>query len=144
MLNEINQLKAMLNVLLPPIYQNNFFAHPQPYLYEAITEPTLPIAATTQRTVSQQTASSTQPNVEQTTPASAVERMQNESPLAVLNNETNAFKYANESSADLNVTTPSFEWDTKPFDTDSSTERVLEFRPVEKKIANRSKFIYPR
>lgn len=132
-LNEINQLKAMLNLLLPLAYQNHFYAQAQPHLYQTLPAPP----------VSQESKLQPQSNLMPT------DQIQNESPMAVSNsiNESTPNENAinlpkNETTkADIipnnGVTITSMRPTTER--NDLSSERILEFRPVQKKLMSRPK-----
>lgn len=116
MLGELNHLRAMINLLLPPLYQQHYVAQVQPQLYQPIqpATPNPPYSPVTRTdSVSVDTESST---------PSTTDAMQNESPLAGSDGET-----------DTNTESLAA--------TDDQTERVLEFKPVQKKQNDRIKSI---
>lgn len=101
----------MINLLLPPLYQQHYVAQPQPELYQPIrTQISQDLALTQQQLV----------NITESTTPNSSDAMQNESPL---------------SDTDVQSITESSEI------TESQTERILEFKPVQKKQNDRSKLI---
>lgn len=128
LLHELNQLKAMLNLLLPPMYQNrHYFAQPHPALYQPL-EPPLPVATAT-TTAKPLTPPS--PSINKST--SLADQVQNESPLAV-----DSTTHTTEASARAEPLTTT----SKTVDrADHVSERILEFRPVPKKQTVRPKFV---
>lgn len=107
LLAELNHLRATINLLLPPSYQQHYFAQPNPTLYQPIPTPAIRDATSQMYELVNITKSSTTSKVDM-----PPERMQNESPL---------------SDSDIQSTTETIEFPQ------SETERVLEFRPVHKK-----------
>lgn len=121
LLNEINHLKAMLNLILPPPYQQHYFAQPQPQLYQpsptSTTEiPTTPEPSTTKAW------NSIDANVVDST-----DSIQNESPLVYENVTLPTPNLSNKKhpNDDLAVETT--------IATATATEKMLHFRPVQKK-----------
>lgn len=94
----------MINLMLPPLYQQHYFAQPQPHLYQSIQIP-----------MKTQTENST----EILDTFESNDSMQNESPMAVVNStyESNEKTNGKESFA-------------------TSTEKMIRFRPVQKKQNN--------
>lgn len=109
LLAELNHLRATINLLLPPLYQQHYFANPNPTLYQPIPIPTPTIRdeASQMYESANITKSSTTNKIDM-----SPEHMQNESPL---------------SDSDVQHTTESIEFSP------SESERVLEFKPVHKK-----------
>lgn len=107
LLAELNHLRATINLLLPPLYQQHYFAQPNPTLYQPISSPATPDAASQMDESPNITKSSTTSNVDMPS-----EPMQNERPL---------------SDSDIQPTTESIEFPQ------TETERLLEFKPVHKK-----------
>lgn len=138
LLNEINHLRAMINLVLPPTYQQQYFAQAQPQLYE-------PLPASTP---SPSPITETPPKPDDTTKSwssmDSTNSVQNESPLAVLyDNVTSSIQdsskkpqYVDELvSAKKNSATAATT--TMPMSTTATTttttEKILHFRPVQKK-----------
>lgn len=116
LLNEINHLRAMINLLLPPLYQQQYFAQPKPQLYQPI-----PALSTLS---SNSTNGSRSPNES--------DQIQNESPV----NISSAAGSTTASIDTLNLsqaTTLSVEDDTMG----ATTEKQLKFKPVQKKTVDR-------
>lgn len=109
----------MINLVLPPLYQQHYFAQPQPQLYQPIRLPASQTAFLPENT--------TQSSITPDSNPSSIDTMQNESPMAVLNANISALT---EKSNDKPERTDSFA---------TSTEKILEFRPVQKKPNNRIK-----
>lgn len=105
----------MINLLLPPLYQQHFFAQPQPQLYHPITAPT-------QNTTNLQSINVTKPESN----SEFSNQMQNESPLIAAQTE----------DPPNSVEESTF---TTGYITEPTTEKQLEFRPVQKKMSERSK-----
>lgn len=126
LLNEINHLKIMLNFLLPPMYQQHYFGQPQPQLYQ-------PLQVPTPSSVTPATAFAKVP-IETTT----ISQIQNESPMveespAIIVNDTLKPNQTNNFTKNTTIS------NLKSNETISTTtERILEFRPVQKK-QNRTK-----
>lgn len=109
----------MINLLLPPLYQQHYFAQPQPQLYQPIRLPASQTAFQSENTT--RTSFTSESN------ASSIDAMQNESPMAVLN-------------AIISASTETIDDKLDKIDSfASSTEKILEFRPVQKKPNNRIK-----
>lgn len=107
LLAELNHLRATINLLLPPLYQQHYFAKSNPTLYQPIPTPITQDAASQMYESANITKSSTTSKVDM-----LPERMQNESPL---------------SDSNIQPTTESIEFPQ------TETERALEFKPVHKK-----------
>lgn len=120
LLNEINHLRAMINLLLPPLYQQHYFAQPKPQLYQ----PILPLS-TTPLNSSNDLKSPNEP----------IDLMQNESPLNI-SSAIDSSATASIDKLNLNqvTTTVSMEEDTT---TEAITEKQLKFKPVQKKTGDR-------
>lgn len=121
MLNEINHLRAMINLLLPPLYQQHYFAQPKPQLYQ----PLLPLS-----TISLNATNDSKPSGES-------DQMQNESPINISSamDSTAAFSSSSSSIDQLNL----IEVTTLPMrdTTETITEKQLKFKPVQKKTGDR-------
>lgn len=116
LLSEINHLRSLVNLLLPPLYQQHYFAQPQPQLYQPLLIPT-----STMQSVPV-TATAILPTEE--TP---VDQVQNESPISEQTSNTS-----------INDTQNIRQIDDSTEAIPISTERILEFRPVQKR-QNRTK-----
>lgn len=115
MLSELNHMRAMINLLLPPLYQQHYFAQPQPLLYQPIQSQ----SSNDQSSIPTQTqlGNGTESSVSNLTDA-----IQNESPLSGLEIDNQGT--------------------TEPLDTfEAQTEKTLEFRPVQKKQNHRPKLM---
>lgn len=126
----------MINLLLPPLYQQHYFAQPQPQLYQPVPSPTS--NASNVRTVqSIRIDASTQPPEAN----SQSDQIQNESPFAVLQTveiPTTSTEIPNTKEATTYSTEESTEATVVP------TEKPLEFKPVQKKERNKiqQKYVY--
>lgn len=122
----------MLNILLPTMYQNNYFSQPHPVLYQPLEDPLL----STKTSTAKPPPTSGGNNI-----ISSMDQVLNESPLAI--NSTTQVPQASP-SMDSTLTTP------RLVDRTSGhvSERILEFRPVHKKQTIRqrfaSKYVYPK
>lgn len=117
MLNEINHLRAMINLLLPPLYQQQYFAQPKPQLYQ----PLLPFSTISINSTNDPKASNDS------------EQMQNESPINITSIVDNVTVANDDQQLKLNKVTPLAMEHT----TEAITEKQLEFKPVQKKTGDR-------
>lgn len=128
LLNEINHLRTMINMLLPPLYQQHYFAQPQPQLYQPLPSPTTNSTNIVKSTQVASPEKSTETASESN--SNQLNEIQNESPFAIQSTvRTSA------SSTDTPTTAhESAEATVLP------TEKQLEFKPVQKKPHDRNKF----
>lgn len=119
LLNELNYLRSMINMLLPPLYQQHYFAQPQPQLYQPLPSPP-----------SNSSNSNSAQNSQTSEAVSHVsDQIQNESPYSV-----------SPTSPPTSTDVPLTKNTTSAEDsTESITEKQLEFKPVQKKISDRNK-----
>lgn len=130
LLTEINHLRSMINLLLPPLYQQHYFAQPQPQLYQPLPSP--PSNTSNVRTVQ---SIRTDENTQQPPEAnSQSDQIQNESPFAV-SQTVEISTTSTEMSSTKEVTTYSTDESTDA--TAVPTEKSLEFKPVQKKERNK-------
>lgn len=127
LLTEINHLRSMINLLLPPLYQQHYFAQPQPKLYQPLP---LPSTNSTNVVKSMQVSPSAKSSEVSESSAHQSNEIQNESPFAVATPITST-----DTPYQKEVTTvqESNEATILP------TEKQLEFKPVQKKPHDRSK-----
>lgn len=122
LLNEINHLRAMINLLLPPLYQQHYFAKPKPELYQPFP-PLSTLSLNSTNIVGESNES---------------DQIQNESPTTIklmMNNATAPIEPLNVSESATLAT----EDTTEPI-----TERQLKFKPVQKKTGDRLKPLHQR
>lgn len=117
----------MINLLLPPLYQQHYFAQPQPQLYQPLLS-TKPSSNSTNVIKSTQVAVQPEKNADASESSSQSDQIQNESPFAVLSNAENSTttpiqKTTSETTEPINFT----------------NEKQLEFKPVLKKQHERKK-----
>lgn len=120
-MHELNQLKALINILVPQIYQNHYYTQPSPTLYEPFLAPKISnkSPATTEKTVI-----TTTPFI--TTSTSDDDQLQNESPF--VDNTENIINATTIMPNSLRNTT-------------MSKDRILQFHPVIQ--SNKSKLKFP-
>lgn len=123
LLNEINHLRAMINLLLPPLYQQQYFAQPKPQLYQ-------PVLPTT--TISLDSTNHSKP-------ANESDQMQNESPINITSTVNNLTVPSGQQHQ-LNEITPL----AVEHAAEASTEKQLEFKPVQKKTGDRLRQLQSR
>lgn len=119
LLNEINHLKAMLNLILPPPYQQHYFAQPQPQLYESPPTPTTEIPITPEPSTTKAWNSIDASVIDST------DSIQNESPLVYQNVTLSTQDSSNKTQPNDDLVVAST--------MASATEKMLHFRPVQKK-----------
>lgn len=133
LLHEINQLKTLINILVPALYQNHYYAQPYPVLYQPILSETQPI--TSESTTIIPTTESNLNTTSSTPIQTTTEEIQNESPnidittFSALGNST-------EKTIDFEENKSIDQTDSKP----SPTEKILQFRPVQDQKNVKSKF----
>lgn len=108
----------MINLLLPPLYQQQYFAQPKPQLYE----PPLSFPQTSPNSAND------------FKPSNDTDQIQNESPINATSYEDN-IPISIDPQFNLNEITTLAIDDT----TETITEKQLEFKPVQKKIGDRVK-----
>lgn len=116
LLNEVNHLRGMINLLLPPLYQQHYFAQPKPQLYQ----PILPHSTTSLNSANDSKSSN------------ASDQLQNGSPT----NISSAIDSTTASIDKFNVSQVT----TVPMEEDATaavTEKQLQFKPVQKKTGDR-------
>ncbi|XP_031640034.1 uncharacterized protein LOC116352001 [Contarinia nasturtii] len=129
LLSEINHLRALINLLLPPLYQQQYFAQPQPQLYQPL--PSIHPQSNLSNVVkSTQVAVQPEKTTDDPETSSQLDQIQNESPFAVLSNVDNSTDAPIKKSTTINET-------TEP--TNFTNEKHLEFKPVQKKTNERKK-----
>lgn len=120
-MNELNYLRSMINMLLPPLYQQHYFAQPQPQLYQPLPSP--PSNSSNSNSVQSSQTSEAVSHVS--------DQIQNESPYSV---SPTVESPPTSTDVPLTKNTTSIEDSTE-----SITEKQLEFKPVQKKITDRNK-----
>lgn len=106
----------MINLLLPPLYQQHTFAQPQPQLYEPLPPPATPSV----NTISLRSANETMDASSQ-----SLERIQSESPSILPTMSPSVANLQSDNQTTDDVAEP-------------VTEKQLKFRPVQKKINGRN------
>lgn len=114
----------MINLLLPPLYQQHYYAQPQPQLYQPLPSPSS--NSSTVRTV-QSTQFDNRTIPEENSQQS--DQIQNESPFAILQNVEGPVTSTDTPSL-KDTTTIATEESFEP--TFMPTEKQLEFKPVKK------------
>lgn len=124
----------MINLLLPPLYQQHYFAHPNPQLYEPLPSTTTATTSTTTTTappsINAATVNSSNETLEspplQSDEAENRAQLHTSSPLTIFTASTISNNSKESTLSDESVT-------------EIVTERQLKFRPVQKKINERMK-----
>lgn len=114
-------------MLLPPLYQQHYYAQPQPQLYQPLPSPP---SANTSSSHSVQNIVQNAQSSEVTSPEVS-DQIQNESPFSVSQTIENPAD-SKDAPDSKNTTTA----DEPP---ETTTERQLEFKPVQKKPSERNK-----
>lgn len=121
----------MMNLLLPPLYQQHYYAQPQPQLYQPLPSPpsnsshvkTVQSTRLENRTISEE-------NLQQS------DQIQNESPFAV-SQTVEEPETSTDTAISKDATTITIDEPIEP--TNMPTEKQLEFKPVLKKTQERHK-----
>lgn len=127
LLTEINHLRSMINMLLPPLYQQHYFAQPQPYLYQPLSMPSTNstnVVKSTQVAPSENSSDLTENDSHQSN------EIQNESPFAVGNPAASTDTPNQKETTTIQESSEA---------TILPTEKQLEFKPVQKKPHERNK-----
>lgn len=133
LLNEINYLRTMINMLLPPLYQQHYFAQSNPKLYEPLestTTTTTTTTATTPTSIDNGILNSSNETPE--SPPLLSDEAENQaqpltsSPLTISAASTILNNLEENTVSDEAVK-------------ETMTERQLKFRPVQKKTNERNK-----
>lgn len=122
----------MINMVLPPPYQQHYFAQPQPHLYQPLQK--TPAPTTTAAPIKSDDSTKSWKSIDENA-ADSTNPIQNESPSAVLyDNNTKSPQGSSEKEQwldELATTTT-----TIPTTIATTTEKLLHFRPVQKKTDN--------
>lgn len=122
----------MINLLLPPSYQQHYYAQPQPQLYEPLPSPpslnSTNVVKSTQISQLQKNTTESEKNLQS-------DQIQNESPLAILSEDDPINSI--DPTIQKDATTSSFVQSTES--TILTTEKSLEFKPLHKKLSERRK-----